>query len=45
MIAVIALIVIGPRRLPALVQGLRRAVEDFMLALREGAEARDAPER
>ncbi|MHB8491333.1 MAG: Sec-independent protein translocase subunit TatA/TatB, partial [Solirubrobacteraceae bacterium] len=44
-IAVIALIVIGPRRLPGLFHGLRRAVDDFRLALQEGADARDASER
>jgi TatA/E family protein of Tat protein translocase len=41
LIAVIALIVIGPKRLPALAQALGRAVHEFREALDEGLAGAD----
>ncbi len=44
LIGVIALIVVGPKRLPALAQALRRAMHEFRTALDDGRDGTHAPE-
>lgn len=44
LVGLIALIVIGPRRLPQLLQALRRATHEFRSALEEGRDGKHAPD-
>jgi sec-independent protein translocase protein TatA len=43
-IAVVALVVLGPKRLPALARALGQGIREFRAALEEGAESRAEPE-
>jgi len=45
LVGLIALIVIGPKRLPQLLQALGRATREFRSALDEGRDGTNAPER
>jgi TatA/E family protein of Tat protein translocase len=45
LVGLIALIVIGPKRLPELIHALRRAMHEFRAALQEGGGGPHGPER